>query len=86
MPFPSIHTIRISLAEIDGALVDDSSTSPVDTGKIPCVQIHDPEGGVQPTEVPLGRTPSDDDSDEPDTDEASIIFEIPPSGSMTTEI
>jgi hypothetical protein len=76
MPLPSIHTIRISLAEIDGALVDDPATSPVDTGKIPCVQIH-PEGGVQPTDGSLGRTPSDDESDETDTDEASIIFEIP---------
>jgi hypothetical protein len=78
MPLPSIHTIRISLAEIDGALVDDPSTSPVDTGKIPCVQIHDPEGSVQPTEDLLGRAPSDEENDETDNDEASIIFEIPP--------
>jgi len=78
MRLPSIHTIRISLAEIDGALVDDPSTSPVDTGQIPCVQIHDPEGGIQPTEDLLGSTPSDEESDETDTDEASIIFEIPP--------
>jgi hypothetical protein len=78
MRLPSIHTIRISLAEIDGALVDDPSTSPVDTGKIPCVQIHDPEGGVQPTEDLLGKAPSDEENDETDNDEASIIFEIPP--------
>src|SRR4051812_10910878 len=71
MRLPSIHTIRISLAEIDGALLDDPSTSPVDTGKMPCVQIHDPERGVQPPEVTL--TPSDDESDETDTDEASIF-------------
>ena len=29
-------------------------------------------------EVSLGRTTSDKESDETDTDEASIIFEIPP--------
>ena len=52
--------------------------TPVDTGKMPCVQMHDPEGGVQATEVAPGRTPSDDENYETDTDEASIIFEIWP--------
>jgi hypothetical protein len=47
MTLPSIYQIRESLADVDGALVGEPSTSKVDVGVVPCVPISLPRDNAE---------------------------------------
>ena len=77
MSLPTIHTIRDSLENVEGALVNQPWITTVDIGDAPCVPINQPETSG-PTELVDPGFRDEKPTETSTDDEQSIIFEIPP--------
>jgi hypothetical protein len=81
MNIPTISSIRQSLADVKGALIDDPQTTKVNLGDVPHVPIHQPTDNSVSLQLDGFDIPPKDETTSPDVstgEEPSIIFEIPP--------